>query len=141
MNISANFHDYEFWCKCGQCNHLLILHPGYIESLQGVREELGLVMTPTSGCRCRAYNNLPPELGGVGGHPRSLHICDHPAHVGKGQQGALATDFAAVDGNYRGKLFFVLWKHGFSIGWNAKRGFLHADRRDWLGMSQTTFDY
>jgi hypothetical protein len=135
MRLSANFHDYEFWCKCGQCEHLLILHPGFIDSLQEVREDLALPMSPTSGCRCRAHNLR------VGGHPRSLHISDFPAHADKGQEGTLGADFAAEDGNYRGRLFSVLWRHGFSIGWNAKKKFLHADRRDWIGMKQTSFDY
>src|SRR3990167_3927787 len=104
MRLSANFHDYEFWCKCGQCNHLLILHPGFIESLQEVREDFGLVMTPTSGCRCRAHNLL------INGHPNSLHVGDLPAHVDKGQKGTLAVDLAAAEGNYRGRLFSVLWR-------------------------------
>ena len=134
LQLSKNFYQDEFTCRCSNssCSGL-ILHPGFIEALQSVRDELDLPMHPTSGCRCFLYNQQ------IGGHERSLHVMDRSQH--QGQLGTLATDFAATDGSYRGKLFTVAWKHGFSIGWNAKRGFLHLDRRDWLGLPQSSFDY
>jgi hypothetical protein len=130
--LSENFYEDEIRCRCGACNKLQ-LHPGFIEQLQAIRSEFGQSMHVTSGCRCHRYNL------DIGGHARSLHVCDVPSHIG--QLGTLAVDIAAVDGNYRGGLFQVAWKRGWSIGWNAKRGFLHLDRRDWLGMKQTSFDY
>lgn len=129
--LTEDFWDYEMRCKCG-CG-LLIIHPGFMQWLQAVRDELRVPMHVTSGCRCKEYNAK------IGGHPKSLHICDEPQH--SGQQGTLAVDIAAADGVYRGRLFAVAWLAGFSVGWNAKRGFLHLDRRDMVGLSQTSFDY
>ena len=129
--LSENFYRDELQCRCG-CGGL-VLHPGLIENVQALRTELALPMHPTSGCRCTAWNAK------VGGHPRSLHIYDHPQHPG--QLGTLGIDFAATDGAYRGRLFSIAWRRGWSIGWNAKRGFLHLDRRDWIGLPQTSFDY
>lgn len=129
--LTENFYEDEFRCRCS-CGKLRI-HPGFMDELQIVRTELALPMHPTSGCRCAWYNDQ------IGGHPRSLHVCDVPMH--SGQLGTLGADFAAVDGAYRGKLFSILWRRGFSIGWNAKRGFLHADIRIWIGLPQTSFDY
>ena len=129
--LTANFTLAELRCKCG-CGQATF-HPGFLASLQALRDELGRPMTPTSGARCLKHNKA------VGGHPKSLHICDSPQR--QGQAGALAVDVAATDGAYRGQLFALAWKHGFSIGWNAKRGFLHFDRRDLVGLPQSTFDY
>lgn len=130
QRLTESFYADEFWCKhCRELN----LHPGFIEALQDVRSRLSIPMHPTSGCRCAVYNE------DIGGHKRSLHVLDAPQHAG--QQGTLAVDIAAVDGTYRGKLFAIAWDLGWSIGWNAKRGFLHLDRRDWIGLPQTSFDY
>lgn len=131
MKLSENFLESDFRCRCG-CG-LLILHPGFIESLQAVRTQFGRPMNVTSGCRCEPYNAR------VGGNSRSLHVCDRQQRPG--QQGALAADIATPDGFYRGALFKTAWEHGFSIGWNAKRGFLHLDRRDFIGLPQNSFDY
>jgi hypothetical protein len=125
---------------CRHCG-LFLLHPGFGEALDLLREAVNRPLVVTSCCRCKYYNDLPVDSGGVGGHPESLHIFDFPAHQKLGQLGTLACDFAAVKGPERGELFAALWKLGWSVGWNAKRGFLHGDRRDWIGMKQTTFDY
>jgi hypothetical protein len=124
------FSDAELRCKhCGQ----LKLHRGFRDALEALRREFGRPMTLTSASRCKAHNEA------VGGHPKSLHIGDVPQHPG--QTGSLAVDVATPDGAYRGQLFQVAWKHGFSVGWNAKKGFIHLDRRDLVGLPQTSFDY
>jgi hypothetical protein len=141
MNLSANFHDYEFRCKCG-CGGLK-LHPGFLDRLQSARDTVfamtGKGIKVLSGCRCKVHNDTPASAGGAGGHPRSLHVFDFPQHPG--QDGCLAVDCEAVDGAYRGALITALWTNGFSVGWNAKRGFIHGDMRILLGLPQTTFDY
>jgi hypothetical protein len=108
-------------------------HHGFLDSLEAVRVELDLPMPVMSGCRCLIHN------AAVGGHQKSLHVCDHEQHPG--QEGTLGVDVATPDGAYRGKLFAIAWKHGFSIGWNAAKRFLHLDRRDLVGLPQTSFDY
>jgi len=119
---------------CDHCGYGR-LHPGFGEELDALREEFGLPMAVTSFCRCKAHN------ANVRGHPESLHIFDHPAHSNRGQKGALAVDIATPDGAYRGKLFAIAWRRGWSIGWNAAHKFLHLDRRDVIGVPQTSFDY
>lgn len=125
-----NFTDAELRCKC--CG-LLKYHPGFLNELQALRTAFGEGMKLTSACRCEKHNKE------VGGHPHSLHVGDKPYHAG--QQGALAVDVATPDGAYRGRLFALAWKRGWSIGWNAKKGFLHLDRRDYIGLPQNSFDY
>lgn len=128
--LSEHFYEDEFWCK--HCRGLE-LHPGFIERLQDVRTWLNRPMHVTSGCRCVYWNEQQ------GGHPKSLHVFNKPMH--SGQHGTLAVDIACTDGEYRGQLFEIAWRHGFSVGWNAKRGFLHLDLRTAIGLSQTSFDY
>lgn len=109
----------------------LCLHPGFMDALQALRLGLGRPMIVTSGCRAAWYNAQ------VGGNARSLHIADAPQHAG--QLGTLAVDVATSDGAARGRLFTLAFDHGWSIGWG--RGFLHLDRRDMVGLPQTSFDY
>ena len=129
--------DADLRCKCG-CG-LLRLHRGFRDEMDAVAAELGRPVYARSCCRCKAHNDRPSSEGGAGGHVRSLHVGDFPHHADKGQQGALAVDWGTPDGAYRGALFAILWKRGWSVGWG--NGFLHGDRRDWIGMPQTTFDY
>jgi hypothetical protein len=131
IKLTENFFKDELQCRCG-CG-IANFNESFLRELQGIRTELGLPMHPTSACRCTPWNEA------VGGHPRSLHIGDTVIY--QGQSGSLAVDVAAVDGAYRGRLFEVAWRRGWSIGWNARRGFLHLDRRDWIGLKQTSFDY
>ncbi|EKE70903.1 D-Ala-D-Ala carboxypeptidase family metallohydrolase [Oceanibaculum indicum] len=118
---------------------LLQFHPGFLASLQSLRDAFGRPMVPTSGCRSRAYNDRPRAQGGVGGHPRSLHVADDPVHADKGQLGCLAVDIRTPDAAWRGDLFACAWRMGWSVGWG--RGFLHLDRRDFIGLAKTSFDY
>jgi len=136
---TTDFYEDEARCKCG-CG-LILLHPGMAEALQEARTEFGRPMNPLSWCRCVAHNARPAAEGGAGGHPHSLHVGDFPFHADKGQRGTLGVDLAAADGRYRGDLFALLWKRGWSIGWNAKRLFLHGDLRILIGMPQQSFDY
>ena len=121
-----NFSPAELRCKG---TGLLRYDQRFLDALQALRTALRQPLTVTSGCRAESHNAK------VGGHPRSLHIGDTRP------EGALAVDIACPDGALRGSLFSLAWQHGFSIGWNAKRGFLHLDRRDLVGLPQTSFDY
>lgn len=120
----------ELKCRCGKCG-TPEFHPTFVEGLDFLRKALHRPMQITSGARCAAYNKQ------VGGHPRSLHVWDEPQH--EGQLGCMAVDVAFPANGYRGDLFALAWKLGFSIGWG--RGFLHLDRRQLLGLATTTFDY
>ncbi len=125
-----SFAPHELACRG---SGLLQFHPGFLASLQSLRDAFGQPMIPNSGCRSRLHN------AAVGGHPRSLHVADDPAHADKGQLGCLAVDIRTTDGVYRGDLFAVAWRMGWSVGWGA--GFLHLDRRDFIGLARTSFDY
>ena len=136
MNLTANFTKAELQCRCGKCG-LAVFHPGFLDELQALRVEFALSMVVTSGARCKEHNDRPAKDGGAGGHVRSLHVCDQPQHPG--QKGALAVDIRAVDGLYRGELFSIAWRRGFSIGWGGT--FLHLDRRDFVGLPKRSFNY
>ena len=105
----------------------------FLVALQSLRVAFGAPMVLTSAARTRAHNTA------IGGHPRSLHVCDWDWYPGQG--GALAVDVAAVDPAYRGRLFSLAWGVGWSVGWGGRRGFLHLDKRAFVGLPQSTFDY
>ena len=123
-----NFSPDEMRCKG---SGMLIVSDQFMDALQTLREELSRPMLLTSACRSADHNR------NVGGHPRSLHICDEPAH--SSQDGCLAVDVAVADDSYRGNLFATAWRLGWSVGWNTT--FVHLDRRDFVGLKQSTFDY
>lgn len=125
-HLTKNFSRNELQCKCG-CGSA-IFHADFLDELQALRDELNEPMTPTSCCRCTKHN------AAVGGKPESYHICD-------GELGTLAIDVATPNGAYRGKLFAIAWRRGWSIGWNDKKNFLHLDMRILVGKPQTTFGY
>lgn len=125
-----NFSPAELRCKG---TGLLAYDARFLDRLQALRLAVARPFKVTSGTRALSHNTK------VGGHARSLHIGDRPQHPG--QAGALAIDIAVTDGAFRGELFARGWDHGFSLGWNARAGFLHLDLRTLLGLEQTTFDY
>ena len=125
-----NFTPMEMACRgTGR----LIVPMQFMDRLQALRSALGAPMHVTSGCRTLEHNE------NIGGATRSFHVCDDP--MDRGQDGCLAVDIAATEGSYRGQLFVFAWGLGFSVGWNAERGFLHLDQRVLLEWKQTTFDY
>lgn len=128
----TKFTQAELACRhCGVLNY----HPGFIPLIQVVRMEYGRAMVPTSGCRCTVHNTA------VGGHPTSSHICDVFKYAAKGQKGAFGIDVAVVDNHERGVLHSIFWKHGFSVGHNYAKSFIHADMRIWFGLPQIMFPY
>lgn len=126
-----NFTPEELACRR---TGLLVISEDFLDDLQELRYALARPMHITSGCRSEAYNHA------IGGKRRSFHIGDSTTRVGS-ELGCLAVDVAALDGFYRGKLFTLAWDFGWTVGWNAVRGFLHLDRRGDAGWRQTSFDY
>jgi hypothetical protein len=110
---------------------MLIVSDQFMDELQLLRNELSRPMRLTSACRSAEHNRA------IGGHPRSLHVCDEPAR--SEQDGCLAVDVAIVDGTYRGHLVSTAWRLGWSVGWH--KSFVHLDRRGLVGLLQNTFDY
>ena len=125
------FTPVELACRCG-CG-LQKFHAGFLDELSALRREMGEAMVLTSACRCVDHNVA------INGHPKSMHVGNREQHPG--MSGTLAVDVATPNGEYRGRLFSTAWRRGWSIGWNAKRGFLHLDRRVDIGLARTTFDY
>lgn len=107
------------------------LATGFAEKLVLLRLSWGRPMRLTSACRSSQHN------AAVGGHPRSLHICDQPAH---GLDGAAAVDVAVADITQAWELDFIAKGLGWSVG-VPKAGFLHLDRRDLAGLPRGLFGY
>lgn len=128
----TKFTHVELACRhCGQFNY----HPGVLDKVQDVRDDLNEAMGPTSGCRCAVHN------AASGGKAHSFHISDVIPSEHKGRLGCMAVDLYTPSPMYRGRLFACLWKHGFTVGINFKQNFLHADTRILIGWEQTTFPY
>ena len=109
----------------------LKLAPEFDEMLYELRRNVGEPMIVTSCCRSRDYNKK------VGGHNRSLHVYDYPAHP---TGGTCAIDIRRKSKLYDLKLILEAWELGFSIGLHP--AFLHFDARtDVLGFNQAVFSY
>lgn len=66
MQISKDFHDWEFECKCG-CGKTNI-GAAVVFVLQRVRDYYGVPVTPSSAVRCTSHN------ADVGGAQKSRHL-------------------------------------------------------------------
>lgn len=129
MKISENFSREELECKgSGQFK----LHDGFIESLQRLRSAYGRAMRINSCCRSKEYNIA------VGGHHRSLHVCDDSHHP---HDGSMAIDISMKgwSAEERKSLQDLAWSHGWSLG--VHHAFLHLDRRIDINLNQAKFYY
>ena len=109
----------------------LQLAPGFGESLLGLRVDLDEVMLVNSACRSAEHN------ADIGGHPRSLHVCDEPHHP---TGGCCAIDIRANDAAYRARLVGLALERGWSVG--VANTFIHLDRRtDYIGGPPVLFTY
>ena len=106
------------------------LATGFADHLTNLRSAFGHPMRVTSCCRSAAHNQA------VGGHPRSLHVCDKPHH---GLGGAAAIDVYSADASYAPALVRLALEHGWSVG--VSRNFIHLDRRDLAGLPPAVFGY
>lgn len=131
MIALRNFPAYELRCKG---SGLIILAPGFGEDLQDLRTKFGKPMDPSSVCRSKAHNEA------VGGHPRSLHVCDFPHHP---TGGTCCIDVRAHERHmkaYRQELMDLALDLGWSVG--VHPAFLHLDMRTrYAGLPQARFTY
>lgn len=118
------FSESELACKG---SGMLILAPGFGAALVKLRLALGQPMSVNSACRSAEHNRR------VGGHPRSLHVCDQP-HWPTG--GCCAIDIAMRDGAYNLKLMGLAWQQGWAVGINFPKNFIHLDRRADFGIGE-----
>lgn len=125
----SHFTPAEVACKS---TGFILLHPGFMDALQALRAGFGRSMTVTSCCRTKAHNEK------VGGHPRSLHVCDEPQHPG--QKGTLAVDIAVANAVAARDLGLLALNTGWSVG-VPRTGFIHLDRRDLVGLPRGLFGY
>jgi zinc D-Ala-D-Ala carboxypeptidase len=65
-DLSKNFSQWEFECKCG-CGFNSV-DPRLVESLQRLRDLLGVPINVNSACRCETYNRKK------GGEKDSQHL-------------------------------------------------------------------
>ena len=109
------------------------LDPRFAEALIKLREKFADTMIPTSVCRTPAHNTA------VGGHPRSLHLTENPAHPGA--NGTMAADIRWAEWPQNRKIMFcrTAWRLGWSIGLN--NAFVHIDRRKDLKIPKAVFKY
>ena len=111
----------------------LILAPGFAEKLLELRLALDDSMILNSCCRSKTHNQ------NVGGHPRSLHVCDFPFWP---TNGTCAIDVRTTHRSpeYRERLVATARKLGWSIGFHPN--FIHLDRRtDYTNRPRAEFKY
>ena len=125
------FTDDELRCKCG-CRQL-VLSPAFREHLNDLRESFGRPMIVNSCCRCFEHNQA------IGGHPKSLHVCDKSFHKTKGTC-AVDIDTSSMSKDDREKLIFLASAKGWSVG--LGKTFLHLDLRTaYTAFPQACFNY
>lgn len=124
------FSEAELACKG---SGMLILAPGFGEALVRLRMDFGRPMSVTSACRSAAHNAR------IGGHPRSLHVCDKPYWP---TGGCCAIDIAMRDGAYNLRLLGLAERQGWAVGINFQKNFIHLDRRaDFNAGEPSLFPY
>jgi hypothetical protein len=124
------FSEDELRCKG---SGKLILAPGFADHLKELRVRFDEPMTVNSCCRSAEHNRA------VGGHPRSLHVCDNP-YWPTGGCCAIDIGIHHRSPEYRVKLVRVALEMGWAVGIHS--GFIHLDRRtDYTDRPQTIFPY
>lgn len=124
------FSPSELACKG---SGMIKLAPSFADSLLELRLIFDKPMILTSACRSEAHNRR------VGGHPRSLHVCDFPARP---TGGCCAVDVRTSHRppEYREELIELARRLQWSIGFG--NGFLHLDRRiDYTDLPRADFNY
>lgn len=107
------------------------LAAGFLDRIDALRVAWGGPLTVNSCCRTASYNKA------IGGHPKSLHVCDTPFHP---TGGSCAIDFRLMDSVSNERLKKLAISMGFSVGDEA--GTIHIDDRTRvLGLPQQRFNY
>ncbi len=109
-----HFKQEEFACQCG-CG-LKSIDDKLGELLDLTRDELGLPITVTSGCRCTKHNRK------VGGAHMSKH---NPYNCDSGYTQAADITCSDLD-----KLFDIVTRLFNAVGDGRSKGFIHVDVRD-----------
>jgi len=105
MQLTRNFHEDEFKCRCG-CGFTFI-ESSFITPLQNARDIADIPFVIKSGCRCKAHNKA------VGGKEDSAHL-------------RMAADIRTATSAERFKIVQALLAVGFTrIGMHE--GFVHVD--------------
>ena len=131
MNTKGDFQLFTFdelACPKTQAHYFTM---AFKTRLVELREKFGKPMFITSGSRSFEHNK------NIGGHPRSLHVYDHPAR--DNQVGALAVDVRSNGAQYNYFLIKLALELGWSVG--VAKTFIHIDRRDLIGLPQSVFGY
>lgn len=111
--IKNYFPESEQRCPC--C-HIIKLAPGFLDSLNELREACGHELKANSMCRCALHNKA------VGGKDGSYHLITHP-------WGCCAIDISTVGWSGAKKWAFIklAMDRGFSVGFASS--FIHLDKR------------
>jgi len=123
------FSESELACKS---TGVVRLDRRFAAALPALRAKWDKPLVLTSVCRTPEHNTR------VGGHPRSLHLTDNPAHD---TEGTMAADIAWRDWPQAEQLQFarVAYCMGWSVGLHD--GFCHIDRRYDIELPKAVFLY
>jgi len=108
------------------------LSPSFGEQLDKLRDDFGLPININSCCRSEDHNKS------IGGHPRSLHVYDKPAHPTNGCM-AIDIDITPYTDEQWLKLVNLAWNSEWSVG--IAKTFLHLDRRVDIGLNKQLYRY
>lgn len=104
---------------------------GFGDRLDALREAYGKPLIVNCGCRTVAHNIA------IGGHPKSLHVYDYPAHP---TGGCCAVDFKLMADEENVILKYLAMQLGFSVG--DENHCIHIDDRTRvLGLPQQRFTW
>lgn len=127
------FPAHEIACKC--CG-VIKMDRAFAAMLPALREAWAKPLTPTSVCRCPAWNTICNN--GKPGHPDSLHLTENLKWK---TAGTMAADIAWRLWPTAEKLRFARLAHslGFRVGLHD--GFCHIDGGRKLGINPRPFLY
>lgn len=118
-DLTANFSESEFACKCGQCDRPYAMEPNFIALLQNAREDAGVSFNITSGYRCPLHEESIKR-------PTSSHTR------------GLAADIATPNSQVRHDILKALLRYFSRIG--IGKDFLHVDA-DHNQPAEVVWDY
>lgn len=92
--LSKDFNEREFLCRCGKCAYSRpgqsVINPKLIQALQFCRDKCGFPIRVVSGLRCPKRNKQ------VGGSSRSYHLSGSAADIQAENMGLLAMQCFAI---------------------------------------------
>jgi len=128
-HVISNFTAEELSCPLARRGKFDVR---FLRLLGKLRAQFGSPMKVNSCARSHQHNV------NVGGHKRSLHLMDNPAHP---TLGAIAADISILGWPDVAKRKLINLAHSLDFSIGIGQNFIHLDARGEIGLTQTRWEY